>query len=453
MITTKPNISYCIYRKIVNALCVLSFVIISGGLFPCVSQALVLTPDDNLQVALDTAKTGEKILLSARVYFGNFLINNSIELVGQKGTVIDGMGNHDALRITAPDVTISQLDIRNWGDDLTAMNAGIFVESTAHNVLIVDNRLKGDVTGIWLEQNSGAKVLRNHIQGNTAIRSTDRGNGVQLNLVTDAEIRGNEIWHTRDGLYIISSQNNVLIDNYIHDLRYGIHYMYSHSNRVENNFARNTRAGYALMQSRNLTVTGNRSESSQDYGILLNFITYSELRVNSIDGVIQQRNKVSGAAGKALFVYNSLYNDFIDNRFSNSEIGIHLTAGSEDNRISGNSFINNPVQVKYVSTRAQEWSHEQRGNYWSNYLGWDMDNDGRGDIPFEPNDDVDKLLWKYPEVRILMNSPALLMLRWVQRLFPVLKSPGIKDSYPLMKAPSSDDKNHTTQPNLPGAAS
>ena len=76
------------------------------------------------------------------------------------------------------------------------------------------------------------------------------------------------------------------------------------------------------------------------------------------------------------------------------------------------------------------------GNYWSNYRGWDMDGDGKGDVPFEPNDGIDKLFWKYPEAKFLMDSPAVLLLRWVQEQFPVLKAPGVKDSYPLMKPPS-----------------
>ena len=74
-----------------------------------------------------------------------------------------------------------------------------------------------------------------------------------------------------------------------------------------------------------------------------------------------------------------------------------------------------------------------RGNYWSDYLGWDRNDDGVGDVAYEPNDNVDRLLWLYPQVRLLMNSPSIELLRWVQRAFPVIKSPGVQDSYPLMR--------------------
>jgi len=180
-------------------------------------------------------------------------------------------------------------------------------------------------------------------------------------------------------------------------------------------------------------VQGNRSRNSEDYGMLVNFITYSDISFNEINNVwTRPENKVMGREGKGLFIYNSAYNTISYNRIETAEIGIHLTAGSENGKIFGNSFINNPVQVKYASNRQQEWSQDGVGNFWSNYLGWDLDNNMIGDTPFEPNDGIDKMVWKYPEAKVLLDSPSVLMLRWIQKQFPVLKPAGVRDSYPLM---------------------
>jgi len=65
-----------------------------------------------------------------------------------------------------------------------------------------------------------------------------------------------------------------------------------------------------------------------------------------------------------------------------------------------------------------------------------MNADRIGDKPYEPNDAVDKLLWRYPMARILMSSPAIETLRWVQQRFPVFKPQGVKDSNPLMQIPA-----------------
>tara|TARA_R110001592_G_scaffold359369_2_gene665930 strand:+ start:41873 stop:43156 length:1284 start_codon:yes stop_codon:yes gene_type:complete len=412
------------------------FLVISLVLWPCFSFSetrIRIYDDQDLQSLFDQADVNTTFILSPGRYQGNFFLKQSVSLIGEKGAILDALGQHDGIRVSANNVVIDSLSIRNWGNDLTAMNAGIFVEKGANNVSILNNDMQGDSTGIWIDKNSGTKIINNRIQGNKVIRTTDRGNGIHLSNATNAEVRGNEVWDTRDGIYIISSQNNILTENILHDLRYGVHYMYSHSNIVSKNKARHTRAGYALMQSRLLTVTENESIDSEDYGILLNFITHSKLEYNHIDGVRQsEARNVEGADGKGLFIYNSLGNSIRNNVVANAEIGIHLTAGSEGNTLSGNNFIHNQTQVKYVATRTQEWSENGQGNYWSNYLGWDMNNDNIGDNYFEPNDSIDKLLWTFPQIKILMDSPAVWLLRAIQRQFPVLKSPGVRDSFPLM---------------------
>lgn len=409
------------------------------------AKQIHLSPQDNLQQQLDNSQDGDVIVLSSGRYLGNFIINRSITLIASSDAIIDAQGKGHALLLKNSHITIENLTIVNWGNDLTAQNSGIYSDQTASHISIINNKLHGDGFGIWLQKAEHIQVLNNIVEGNTALRSADRGNGIQLSVVKHVVVSGNEVFHTRDGLYIISSQENILQNNTMHDLRYGVHYMYSHNNKVLNNTAYNTRAGYALMSSRDLIVEGNETRDSEDYGFLLNFITSSKIINNRIINVwTKPENKVLGRDGKGLFVYNSAYNTISGNLVDTTEIGIHITAGSENTEVFGNSFIDNPTQVKYVSNREVEWSFEGKGNYWSNYLGWDMNNDNIGDVIYEPNDGVDKLVWQYPEMKMLMDSPAVLILRWVQRQFPVLKPPGIKDSFPLMSAPNQRNNQALT---------
>ncbi|WP_020407010.1 nitrous oxide reductase family maturation protein NosD [Hahella ganghwensis] len=376
--------------------------------------------------------------LPAGQYAGNFMVSRSVDFYCETGAIIDANGEGHAVRIKAPETTISDCNVQNWGRNLTDLNAGIFTERQADKTVVQNTQLDGAGFGIWVDATPNVTLTGNRIHGDESVRSQDRGNGIHLFAVTGALVIGNEVWHTRDGIYIDTSNGNTLKENFLHDLRYGVHYMYSHDNEVIGNRTLRTRTGYALMQSRKLTVIGNQSEHDQNYGILMNYITYSILRGNRITGVKQGTvggSAIDGAEGKALFVYNSPFNVFENNLFEDSDIGVHLTAGSEDNQINGNAFINNQRQVKYVATRLQEWSYQGRGNFWSDYLGWDRNGDNLGDIPYEPNDNVDRLLWTYPQARLLMNSPAVDVLRWAQQAFPVVKSPGVRDSAPLMQQP------------------
>ncbi|APE30765.1 copper-binding protein [Halomonas aestuarii] len=400
--------------------------------------------DEPLQAQIDRTQAGDRLILVPGRYPGSITIDHPLDLRGDGQAIIDGLGQGHAVTINAPGVALEGLEIINWGQNLTELDAGIFVTDQGADSMIRNNRIEGPGFGIWLDAVRGVRVIDNVIRGDNALRSQDRGNGVHLFNVRDVRVEGNDIARTRDGIYIDNSSQSTLSGNELYDLRYGIHYMYAYDNRLENNLTHDTRTGYALMQSKRLTVVGNRSIDDDNYGILMNNITGSRLEGNRIEGIRQPVNargegRISGGDGKAIFVYNSQFNEFLDNRFAASDIGIHLTAGSEDNVVLGNAFVDNRQQVKYVATRSQEWSADGRGNYWSDYLGWDLDADGIGDTAYEPNDAMDRLLWRYPAARLLMHSPAVLALRWVQRQFPVFDAEGVKDSAPLMTDPTRDE--------------
>ncbi len=406
----------------------------------------LVTPDGaSPQSLIDAAAAGDTVRFMAGRYKVNLRIDKPLVVEGEEGAILDGDNHGNVLTIAAKEVVVRGLGIEFSGHNLTDLNAGIFVEPGADNVLIENNHLEQNAFGIWLDATTGSQVLNNRIHGEPERRSQDRGNGVHMFNTSGAMVRGNEIWETRDGVYIDTSNHNAIEGNTIYDLRYGVHYMYSHNNRVVGNVTRNTRTGYALMQSKYLTVLNNRSENDRNYGILMNFITNSEIANNQVvaaqvgSAYVTGGGAIVGAEGKAIFIYNSQFNKLYGNHFSRSDIGIHITAGSEQNEVYGNAFKGNRVQVKYVANRLQEWSKEGHGNYWSDYLGWDLNADGVGDKYYEPNDAIDKLLWKYPMARVLINSPAVQTLRWVQEQFPVFRPQGVRDSSPLMIAPVLQD--------------
>ena len=396
---------------------------------------------DGLEQAVAAAPPGATISVPAGVHAVHLKLDRPITIVGEPGAVLDGGGNGDIVRISASNVIVRGLTLRHSGADLTAMNAGIYIERQARDIVVSGNRIEDSLFGIYLDGAANVRVERNTVRGMRNLRVSDRGDGIHLWNDTGCTIEANDVADARDGIYVYVSSNNTIARNVVHNVRYGVHYMYSQHNLLLGNISRGNLAGYALMSSHDLKVIGNSSEDEGSYGFLLNYINRSEIAGNRVHRINGQSDDaggtIEGTEGKGLFVYLSQFNSFHDNLVADSQIGIHVTAGSESNRFWSNRFEDNRLQVKYVQNLAQEWSERGRGNFWSDYLGWDLDADGIGDIPFRPNDGVDVLLWKYPSARNLMSSPAVLLMRYVQRAFPVFTPPSVQDSHPLMKASRS----------------
>jgi len=181
----------------------------------------------DLQAILDNTQAGDQVILQPGTFLGNFTINKSIALSGNKDTIIDAQGKGHGLELKATNITIDGIKIINWGDDLTEQDSGIYSERNSKHIVIKNCQLEGPGFGIWLQRGEYNLIENNTVIGNDALRSADRGNGIQISSMKHTEVRNNDISKTRDGLYVISSTENTLANNTVHDLRYGIHYMYS----------------------------------------------------------------------------------------------------------------------------------------------------------------------------------------------------------------------------------
>jgi len=392
---------------------------------PSAAEVLDVAPGgDSLVQAVATAAPGDTLRLRPGRYRGPMILDRAISIVGSPGTVIDGGGKGRVITIAAPGVVVRGLTIANSGDSLAEEDSGIFVTREGDGAVIENNRLEHNLIGVYLKGPEGARVLGNTILGRRDLRMNERGNGIQVWNSPGSVAEGNDIRFGRDGIFVTTSKNNTFRDNRIRDLRIAVHYMYTNRSEVSGNVSTGNHVGYAIMYSRGVTVRGNVSEGDRDRGLFLNYTNGSRIEENDVRG-----------ADKCVFVYNANKNSFRGNSFQECGIGIHFTAGSERNEISGNAFINNRTQVKYVGTRQIEWSLRGRGNFWSDNATFDLDGDGIADRPYRPNGMFDRVVWRTPVAKLLVNSPAVQVLRWAQTQFPALHPGGVTDSAPLMRPP------------------
>ncbi|MDO5622505.1 MAG: nitrous oxide reductase family maturation protein NosD [Paracoccus sp. (in: a-proteobacteria)] len=380
---------------------------------------------DALKTAIAGSAPGDVLRLAAGLHHGPVTIDHPLTLQGQEGAQIDGGGQGSVITITAEDVTVRDLLITGSGPSHQNIDSGVMLTRTARAGLIENNRFENNLFGVDVHGAHDTIVRGNTIIGGRDFRMNNRGNGVYVWNAPGAQVVGNTIRYGRDGIFTNSSRRNVFKDNLMYDLRFAVHYMYTHDSEVSENISVGNHLGFALMFSDRLQVLNNISVNDRDHGVMLNYANSSDVAGNLVAG------PMTGGPEKCTFIYNAHRNLLVNNRFEGCDIGIHFTAGSERNGLTGNAFIGNRTQVKYVGTRDIEWSVEGRGNYWSDHPVFDLNGDGIADSRFRPNDLMDHILWSQPAAALLTGSPAVQMVRWSQANFPATMPGGVVDSFPL----------------------
>ncbi|WP_299790154.1 nitrous oxide reductase family maturation protein NosD [uncultured Shewanella sp.] len=412
-------------------ICILAAIFSFSGLTQ--AGSITVFDADSLRFELENARPGDHIILKPGLYEGRFDIHRPVSVSSRGDSVIDAQGEGSAITVHASGVEVSGLTIQNWGNDQYERDAGILVMAGSDDVSINNNTLTGDGFGIRADEVKRIKINDNVVTGNASLFKLDRGDGIHLDHVVEAQVWGNVISQVRDGVYIESGSHSKVSGNRFFDQQYGIHYMYSSMDEAFNNQSYRVDGGYALMSSKQIHLHDNQVWEAIDFGILLNMSRDSLIEGNRVEQVTNPaENPVQGKEGKGIFIYGARDNRVAGNRFAYCDIGFYMAMGGEGNQVYENQFIDNFSQVKYVGDKLLEWSKDGRGNYWSGYLGWDHSSDGIGNSPYRPNDNIDRLFWLYPEANFLMGSPIVVVLRWVQRQFEIGEPSGIIDSHPLL---------------------
>jgi nitrous oxidase accessory protein len=372
---------------------------------------------------LDLAAPGDTLRLSPGAYSENLILTKPVTLDGGGHATLEGNGVGSVITIDAPGVVVQGVTVLGSGSSHETIDSGIQLTQAAIEAVVRDNFVIGNLYGIDIHGARDSLITGNVIEGRQDQRMNRRGNGIYVWNAPGAVVEGNDVRFGRDGLFVNSSKKNTFRNNRFRDLRFAVHYMYVNQSEVSGNVSIGNHLGYAIMFSKRVKVIGNLSQNDRDHGIMMNYANHSEVT----------GNVVLNGGEKCAFLYNANSNQFRDNLFQGCGIGIHFTAGSAKNKITGNAFMGNRTQVKYVSTQWAEWSDEGRGNYWSDFAAFDLDGNGIADAPFRPNDVMDHVLWTQPSAKLLLGSPAVQLVRWSQAAFPALLPGGVLDSYPLMQ--------------------
>lgn len=380
-------------------------------------------PYRTITEALERAAPGDRIVVRAGTYREPLLrITKRIELIGEGGPVLVG-GAHGVLEILADSVVVRGLVIAGVEPSQVEDRAGIRIRGAAA-CRIENNEFRDTFFAVYAEEARDCLVLRNRITGPGRSEGVS-GNGIHIWRSTRMTVEGNVVRGHRDGVYLEFSSHAVLRDNVVvANARYGLHFMRSDTCAYERNRFEANGAGVAVMYSRAVRMVGNHFErnwGNAAYGLLLKDISDGEIRDNRFT-----RNTVG------LYLEDSNRNQIRGNTFSGNGWAVRVMANATDNRFEANDFQGNTFDV---ATNSQSTSSVFDGNWWDRYRGYDLDRDGRGDVPFRPVRLFSLIMEQYEPSVILLRSAFVDMLDAAERLLPVLTPQGLVDARPLMARP------------------
>jgi parallel beta-helix repeat protein len=217
------------------------------------------------------------------------------------------------------------IDYADSGDTIFVRNGTYYEHVTVHKsvFLVGEDRnttiVDGNETGNVITIAANKVSIRYFTIG----RSGASGRGISVDHSSGNDICYNTITDNYEGIYLHYSSNNLVSGNTITNNHYATSLYNSINNQVSGN-----------------TITNNHYATSLYYS---------------------SNNQVSG------------------NTITNNHYGIYLALWSSNNNIYFNNF-NNTHQVSSDSTNF--WDNGNEGNYWSNYTGQDLNEDGIGDTPY-----------------------------------------------------------------------
>lgn len=378
-----------------------------------------------LQEAILGAQKHDTILLQKGFYqVQGLIINEPITILGEEGAVIDGNGK-TILKIISDSVTIKNIQLQNVETNYVEDRAAIKCNNADYLILEGIN-VRNSFFGLLLERCQFATINNCTIIGNANLNNyleSANGNAIHLWYCKNMQISNNLTKNHRDGIYFEFVENSNVEKNHSEgNMRYGLHFMFSHHNHYSNNVFTKNGSGVAVMYSEDVIMTNNsfiENWGKSAYGLLLKDIKDSHLKNN-----IFKNNTIAISAD------NSIRIKVENNKFIQNGYALRIMGNCTDNEFAANDFSENSFDV---TTNSRNNFNLFRGNYWEEYTGYDLNNDGVGDVPYRPVKLFTYIIAQSPTSLILMRSSFIDLLNLAEKVTPVLTPESLIDQQPQMR--------------------
>lgn len=355
-----------------------------------------------------------RIWLGKRVYEGDFVVHRAVTIRGAQGATLRGTGRGTVLRVEADGAIIENMRVEHSGRRLTTEDSAIKLKGRGIRVSQV--AVSDSLFGIVSESCRGCTIERSHVMG-LGREEPLQGDGIKLWDSNDSVVRSCFVEESRD-VVVWYSRRVTIEHNTFEAGRYGSHFMYANDSVVRGNRIVNNVVGIFVMYSARLRVEGNLLAAARGAaGVGAGF--------KDSDGVVVTGNAMvantTGAYLDGTPRDQSLPVQFRGNRFALNDVGVRLHGANEGLSFTCNVFQRNAVSAE-VEGGGDALATTFLGNRWYDYVGYDLDHDGTGDVAYEVKKLSGEMTDAHPDVRFFEGTFAMGFVDAIARAVPVLAS-------------------------------
>lgn len=379
-------------------------------------------PFKSIKKAVAIAQAGDSIIIQKGIYKeGNIVISKSISLVGEHEAILDGEHKFEILTISANNFLVSGITFQNSG--YSSMNDFASIKVIDASAFIIENNNINNAHFAIHVSNSHHFTIENNLIKGYPGEEQSTGNGIHLWKCNNATILSNHIYGHRDGIYFeFVTQSTVASNMSEKNIRYGLHFMFSNNDYYTGNTFSDNGAGVAVMFSQHIQMTQNKFQFNRGgsaYGLLLKEIS---------DGAILENTFSNNTIG----IYMEGTNRILvkKNKFQSNGFALRVQASCSDNTIENNNFIANTFDI---ATNGSLVLNTFNGNYWDKYRGYDLNHDGKGDVPFHPLSMYAMIIEQNPVAFLFLRSFMVILLDETEKTIPSITPENFRDDTPYMK--------------------
>ncbi len=388
----------------------LKFRIVFGLLFffiPFEQQSIAA---ENLQHLIDEAAPNSTLQLENKTYSGPVTITKPVTIIGDKQTIIQSETTGISIQNTA-NVALKSLRFET-------KKAPIIVKDN-EAIELTNLQVKIDEEAIQLQNVKNGTITNIQIEGIQDVHFSKKPNGISVFDSSTIRVEQAQITNIQDGIYFEQVENVTVKNTHVQNGRYGLHFMYGKYIELKNNTVQHNVTGLTIMVVTDLLIQDNVIE--KQLALNSNGIYFYDIERATVSNNVIKENTVGT-------VWNNVRNTTFANNTFQSNGTVIEGAKSPEVLVQNNQFLGN-----ILTARSDKTGFKLQQNHYDDYTGYDFNNDGYGDTPYQSYTSFGQWMVRKPVYQYYVEAPSVVLLNTLDKQLPTSAKNILVDTNPVMQ--------------------